>query len=104
MIAPGCHDTASAFAAVSSQRGAFISSGTWSLFGAEVDAPVITSEARDLNFTNEGGVCGKTRLLKNFSGMWLLQSCVRAWTTTGQHVSYDALVASAADKGPGCSR
>lgn len=101
VIAPGCHDTASAFAAVSSRRGAFISSGTWSLFGAEVDAPVITSEARDLNFTNEGGVCGKTRLLKNISGMWLLQSCVRAWTAAGQHVSYDALVASAADEGPG---
>jgi len=77
VVAPACHDTGSAFAAVSSNGGAFLSSGTWSLLGAEIPAPIVTSKARDLNFTNEGGVCGTTRLLKNIGGMWLLQACMR---------------------------
>jgi rhamnulokinase len=66
IIAPACHDTGSAVAAISARNGtAFISSGTWSLVGTELDAPAITSEAMRLNFTNEGGVNGTTRLLKN---------------------------------------
>ncbi len=98
VVAPGCHDTASAFAAVDRDGGAFLSSGTWSLLGAEVDAPIVTPAARDLNFTNEGGVCGTTRVLKNIGGMWLLQACVRAWAAAGQRHSYDELLASAADE------
>ena len=97
VVAPGCHDTASAFAAVEHDGGAFLSSGTWSLLGAELDAPIVTPAARDLNFTNEGGVCGTTRVLKNIGGMWLLQACVRAWAAGGQRHSYDELLASAAD-------
>jgi rhamnulokinase len=98
VVAPGCHDTASAFAAVDSDGGAFLSSGTWSLLGAELDAPIVTPAARDLNFTNEGGVCGTTRVLKNIGGMWLLQACVRSWAADGQWHSYDELLASADDE------
>ena len=56
---------------------AFLSSGTWSLLGTELPAPIVTPRTRELNFTNEGGVCGTTRLLKNIGGLWLLQSCRR---------------------------
>ena len=77
--------------------GAFLSSGTWSLFGAEVAAPVISAKARELNFTNEGGVNGTTRLLKNIAGLWLLQACMRRWTEAGQPVSYDDLLVAARD-------
>lgn len=98
VIAPACHDTGSAFAAVNaSERDAILSSGTWSLLGAELREPVLTERARALNFTNEGGVCGTTRLLKNITGMWLLQSCVRSWSARGQIVSYDDLLAAADD-------
>src|SRR5439155_20529727 len=80
VVAPACHDTGSAVASVSAGGStAFISSGTWSLLGTELDAPVITAKTRDLNFTNEGGVCGTIRLLKNVSGLWLLQACRRSW-------------------------
>jgi sugar (pentulose or hexulose) kinase len=95
VVAPACHDTGSAFAAVSAQGGAYLSSGTWSLLGAEIQQPIVTSRARDLNFTNEGGVNGSTRLLKNIAGMWLLQACVRAWTGSGQDVTYDSLLSAA---------
>jgi rhamnulokinase len=101
IIAPACHDTGSAFAAVDTGgRGAILSSGTWSLLGAELDAPVVTERARELNFTNEGGIFGTTRVLKNITGMWLLQSCVRAWTPAGQASSYDELLAAAGDDRP----
>ena len=76
VIAPACHDTGSAVAAISAREGtAFLSSGTWSLIGTELDAPVLTAEALRLNFTNEGGVNGTTRLLKNVMGLWMLQCC-----------------------------
>lgn len=92
VIAPACHDTGSAVAAIAmSPRRAFLSSGTWSLLGAELDAPVITPAARELNFTNEGGVCGTIRLLKNIAGLWLLQSCRRSWPGG----SYQELLAAA---------
>ncbi|HEX4773567.1 MAG TPA: rhamnulokinase family protein [Bryobacteraceae bacterium] len=93
VIAPGAHDTASAVAAVSARGNTvFLSSGTWSLLGIELDAPVVTSEARRLNFTNEGGVCGTTRLLKNVMGLWLLQGCRRSWLAAGTAHEYRDLV------------
>ena len=88
VIAPACHDTGSAVAAISARDGtAFLSSGTWSLLGTELDSPVITPDALRLNFTNEGGVNGTTRLLKNIMGLWMLQSCRQSWTAQG--LSYD---------------
>jgi len=86
VIAPATHDTGSAVAAICAREGtAFLSSGTWSLLGTEVDQPVVTPEAFRLNFTNEGGVCGTTRLLKNVMGLWMLQSCRHAWNAQGKH-------------------
>ena len=80
VIASASHDTASAVAAITARDGtAFISSGTWSLVGTEIDAPVLTPRAMQLNFSNEGGVEGTTRLLKNVMGLWLLQGCRRSW-------------------------
>lgn len=96
VVAPACHDTGSAVAAVSaSGKSVFLSSGTWSLLGAELPKPVITPKARDLNFTNEGGVCGTIRLLKNIAGLWLLQSCRRCWATSGQNFTYEELTDAA---------
>ena len=93
VILPGSHDTASAVAAVSAREGtAFLSSGTWSLLGTEVDAPVITPEALRLNFTNEGGVNGTTRLLKNVMGLWILQSCRASWSAHGEDCGYEELI------------
>ncbi len=101
VILPGSHDTASAVAAVSARGDtAFLSSGTWSLVGIELDAPVITPEALRLNFTNEGGVNRTTRLLKNVMGLWLLQCCRRCWTAQGQDYSYDELMEMAAAQPP----
>ena len=98
VVAPACHDTGSAVAAVrASGRTAFLSSGTWSLLGVEVPAPVLSDRARDLNFTNEGGVLGTTRLLKNIAGLWLLQACRRDWAARGQTLSYDEIVSAAAN-------
>lgn len=97
VIAPACHDTGSAVAAVDATGGtAFLSSGTWSLLGVEVPGPVITDRGADLNLTNEGGVCGTTRLLRNIGGLWLLQSCRRDWAADRREVSYDALASAAA--------
>jgi len=98
VVVPACHDTGSAVASVfAGGATAFISSGTWSLLGTELPAPVITPKARDLNFTNEGGVSGTTRLLKNIGGLWLLQACRRSWARDGQELGYDALLAAARD-------
>lgn len=98
VVVPACHDTGSAVASVrAGGPTAFISSGTWSLLGTELDAPIITTRTRDLNFTNEGGVDKTVRLLKNISGLWLLQACRRAWATNGGAADYDTLLASAAD-------
>jgi rhamnulokinase len=97
VIAPATHDTGSAVAAISARDGtAFLSSGTWSLLGTEVDAPALTPEALRLNFTNEGGVCGSTRLLKNVMGLWMLQGCRQAWTTEGRCVEHRELMELAA--------
>ncbi len=96
VVAPACHDTGSAVASIEGGgRRAFISSGTWSLLGTEVPAPIITPRSRELNFTNEGGVCGTTRLLKNIAGMWLLQACRRQWSAEGQDLDYQELLSAA---------
>jgi rhamnulokinase len=102
VIAPACHDTGSAVAAVPAegQDYAYISSGTWSLMGVEVADPVITSQSLDYNFTNEGGVCDTFRLLKNIMGLWLVQECRREWARAGQEYDYDALTQMAADAPP----
>ncbi len=93
VIAPACHDTGSAVAAISARDGtAFLSSGTWSLLGTELDSPVITPEALRLNFTNEGGVNGTTRLLKNVMGLWMLQGCRQSWTAQGHRYDYRELI------------
>ncbi|TWD80833.1 rhamnulokinase [Kribbella amoyensis] len=84
VIAVGSHDTASSVVAVpatETDNFAYISSGTWSLVGLELPAPVLTAEARQANFTNEGGVDGRTRFLKNVMGLWILQECLRVWAT-----------------------
>jgi len=93
VIAPACHDTGSAVAAISADEGtAFLSSGTWSLLGTELDAPVISAEALRLNFTNEGGVNGTTRLLKNVMGLWMLQGCRQCWSAQGHSYHYGELI------------
>ncbi len=96
------HDTASAVAAVPAQGGdwCYISSGTWSLMGVEVDRPVINAKSLELNFTNELGVGGKVRLLKNIAGLWLLQECRRAWAAEGAVYSYEQLAQMAAEAKP----
>lgn len=98
VIAPATHDTGSAVAAVPAHGEDFvyISSGTWSLMGVEVREPVITRESLAYNFTNEGGVFGTFRLLKNIMGLWLVQECRRVWAQQGEEHSYDELTALAA--------
>ncbi|MGB6546893.1 MAG: rhamnulokinase family protein [Candidatus Acidiferrales bacterium] len=102
VVAPACHDTGSAFAAVhSGGRTALLSSGTWSLLGAESPKPVVSDEALKLNFTNEGGVFGTVRILKNITGMWLLESCRRSWAAKhSQEFAHSDLLAEAAAAEP----
>ncbi len=102
VIAPACHDTGAAVAAVPAGEGrwAYISSGTWSLVGAEVAQPVITPQSLAGNFTNEGGVAGTVRLLKNVSGLWLMQECQRVWAERGAERSLAWLLAAAAAAPP----
>lgn len=98
LIAVGEHDTASAVAAVPAldEHFAYLSCGTWSLMGTEVRAPVITDEARAMNFTNEGGVCGTYRLLKNIMGLWILEECKRRWEKErGDRLDYADMLAAA---------
>jgi rhamnulokinase len=85
VIAVGSHDTASAVVGVpaSTDRFAYISCGTWSLVGVELDEPVLTEASRQANFTNEGGVDGTVRYLRNVMGLWLLQECERSWRAEG---------------------
>jgi sugar (pentulose or hexulose) kinase len=85
VIGVGSHDTASAVVGVPAGPGSFgyVSSGTWSLVGLELDAPVLTDDARRADFTNEGGVDGTVRFLKNVMGLWVLSECVRAWSDRG---------------------
>ena len=92
VIAPASHDTASAVAALSG-GGMFVSSGTWSLVGTEVAEPVLTPEAMAHDFTNESGVGGSVRLLKNVAGLWLLQECRKRWAAEGREASWEQLLA-----------
>src|SRR5580700_293223 len=105
VYATGCHDTASAVAAVPAggANWCYISSGTWSLMGAELDEPIINERARTENLTNEIGAAGKIRFLKNIAGLWLLQECRRAWALDGTEFSYDELVRMAAGAEPFCA-
>jgi rhamnulokinase len=102
VIAPGGHDTACAVAAVPAEGDgwAFLSSGTWSLLGVEVPSPIINAETAAANLTNEGGVAGTIRLLKNIAGLWLVQECRRAYARLGDERSYDHLARLAADAKP----
>lgn len=97
LVAPACHDTGSAVAAVPAQNDAYawISSGTWSVLGANVNQPVINAASLKFNFTNEGGVADTYRLSKNVAGLWLVQECRRAWRNAGEELSYADLVALA---------
>jgi rhamnulokinase len=103
VIAPATHDTASAVAAAPAVDGgnwAYLSSGTWSLLGVELAEPLVNDETRALNFTNEGGVDGTIRFLKNIIGLWIVQECRRAWQAGGAVVSYADLMDEAESCGP----
>ncbi|TAJ48268.1 MAG: rhamnulokinase [Herbiconiux sp.] len=96
--AVGSHDTASAVVAVPATAGefAYISSGTWSLVGVELDRPVVSEAARAAGFTNEGGVDGRIRFLQNVSGLWLLSESVRTWERGGEQIDLPTLISAAA--------
>jgi rhamnulokinase len=97
------HDTASAVAAVPAESGSqwcYISSGTWSLMGMELERPLMNGASLGANFTNEVGVGGSIRFLKNIPGLWLLQECRRAWAREGKEYSYDELIAMARETEP----
>jgi rhamnulokinase len=107
VLVPGTHDTASAVVAVpaaeppsSRPDWCYVSLGTWALVGVELDRPLVTPECRALNFTNEGGVGGTTRLLKNVCGLWLVQQCRAAWRRQGKEWTWDQLTALAAEATP----
>lgn len=93
VIAVATHDTASAVVATPAQTNDFvyISCGTWSLFGIESDAPILTDEAMTANFTNETGYNKTTRFLKNIMGLWVIQESRRQWIREGQDVTYATL-------------
>ncbi|MFZ1282650.1 MAG: rhamnulokinase family protein [Propionicimonas sp.] len=105
VVAVGSHDTASAVVSVPAEtdRFAFISSGTWSLVGLELDAPVLTDASRQANFTNELGVDGTVRYLTNVMGLWVLSESMRAWRAEGRDVDLPGLLGAAARlPGLGC--
>ena len=102
VIATCSHDTGTAVAAVPAEGEdwAFLSSGTWSLLGMETKQPVITEESREAGFTNEAGLGGTTRLLKNIVGLWIVQECRRTWLARGEEYTYEDLARLAADAEP----
>jgi len=102
LIAPGCHDTASAVAAVPAEgeNWCYISSGTWSLMGVEIPAPIVNDKSLKYNYTNEGGIGGSIRFLKNIMGLWLVQECRRQWQKDGHEHSYAELARMAEDAKP----
>jgi rhamnulokinase len=109
VVAPATHDTASAVAAVPALGSSgtsgppdwcYLSSGTWSLLGVEVPRPIINESTFRYNFTNEGGVAGTTRLLKNIMGLWLVQECRRTWARAGRSYSYDEILDRAGSARP----
>jgi rhamnulokinase len=95
VIAVAGHDTASAVVAVPAENRnfAYLSLGTWALMGIEVDEPIINEDSFNLNFTNEGGVDGTIRFLKNITGMWLLEQCRKEWEAAGKTFTYPEIVA-----------
>ncbi len=101
VLATAGHDTAAAVAAVPTLGRSdppdwcYLSSGTWSLLGVESSRPIINDATYKYNFTNEGGVLGTTRLLKNIMGLWLVQECRRTWARSGKDYTYDELIAKA---------
>ena len=102
VIAPACHDTGSAVAAVpaEAQHFAWISSGTWSIMGAEAGDPIVNAQSLKYNFTNEGGVNGTWRFSKNIMGLWLVQECRRTWGRAGEELSYTEITRLAAEAQP----
>ena len=97
VVAPGTHDTASAVAGTPlGRRWAYVSSGTWSLVGVELDAPILTEAAARADLTNEASVFGRVRLLTNVMGLWLLESCRREWEAEGRPQDFTGLLAAAA--------
>jgi rhamnulokinase len=102
IVVPACHDTGSAVVAVPArnQDFAWISSGTWSIMGAEVREPCVDEKALGYNFTNEGGVFGTWRLSKNIMGLWLVQECKRTWERQGSNLSYDEITQLASEAKP----
>lgn len=95
VVAVAGHDTASAVAAVPAEEGegyAYLSSGTWSLMGIVSDKPIISERSFELNFTNEGGLNGTTRVLKNCTGMWILEQCRKEWKAQGKDYSYEDIM------------
>jgi rhamnulokinase len=99
VVAPATHDTGSAVAGAPLEDGwAYISSGTWSLVGVELNRTLINPEVARHNFTNEGGAFGTIRFLKNVMGLWILESCRREWKERGLEVDYDALLARASER------
>ncbi|MEZ0577222.1 rhamnulokinase family protein [Nocardioides sp. MH1] len=103
VVAVGSHDTASAVVGVpaATDRFAYISSGTWSLVGLELDRPVLTEEARQADFTNELGLDGTVRFLKNVTGLWVLSECLRSWSERRyQDVQLRPLIEAAAEFAP----
>ena len=101
-IAGATHDTASAVAAIPEldHESAFLSSGTWSLMGVELDAPLINDQVLALNFANEGGIGGKTLLLRNICGLWLLQESLRQWDREGRKYSWEEILKLAGEAAP----
>lgn len=101
-IAVASHDTESAAVAVPAAGAefAYLSCGTWSLLGTELDRPLLTQETMELEFSNEGGAGGKFQLLKNIMGLWLLQECRREWADAGEAADYPELVAAAEEAEP----
>ena len=99
LIAPACHDTASAIAGIPAQGNdwAFISSGTWSLVGCVLESACVSHAARTANFSNEGGVGGKIYFLKNVNGMWLLRQCMEHWRSQGQVWTIEQLLEACAN-------
>ncbi|HEX7858882.1 MAG TPA: rhamnulokinase family protein [Verrucomicrobiae bacterium] len=105
VIATCSHDTGAAVAGVPAGEGswAYLSSGTWSLMGVELAEPIINDAARELNFTNEIGYGNSVRLLKNISGLWLIQECKRQWSREGREFDYGTLTKLAEEALPFCS-
>ena len=98
LIVPACHDTASAIAGIPAQGDdwGFISSGTWSLVGCVLDSPCVVADARNANFSNEGGVGNRIYFLKNVNGMWLLRQCIEYWKSLGDSWTVEELMAECA--------